>query len=93
MKTISEVVKIYRGKQGASLRAFADSLSESAPQSVTYQTVKNWEDGTYLPRRYYLLSLALHYHDWRRDFAFDTLAVLKPDLYEPVTRIPQESQQ
>lgn len=89
----AQIVKTYRTEQEATLRAFADSLSERAPQSVTHQTVKNWEDGRHIPSASYLLSLALHHNDWRRDFAFDGLAALKPDLYQPVTRIAHSNQQ
>lgn len=93
MDNIPQIVRKYRVQHDASLRAFADMLNDNAPQSVTHQTIKNWEDGTHLPNYYYLLSLAIHNTDWRRDFAFDALAALKPDLYQPVTRIAHSNQQ
>lgn len=78
---ITQIVRKYRVQHDASLRSFADMLSGNAPQSVTHQTVKNWEDGTHLPNYYYLLSLAIHNTDWRREFALECLAVMKPDYF------------
>lgn len=92
MKNIPEIVRKYRTKHDASLRAFADMLSGNAPQSVTHQTVSNWENGVHPPSYMYLLSLALFNDDWRREFALECLAVVKPEYYAPDTNIAQESQ-
>lgn len=78
---ISEIVRKYRVRHDASLRAFADMLSGEGPQSVTHQTIHNWENGTTIPSYFYLLSLALFNNDWRREFALECLAVMKPDYF------------
>lgn len=79
----SSIVQAYRSSQGLSLRDFADQLG-----GISYQSVKNWEDGASNANYYYLLSLALTRNGWVRDFAFNSLAALRPDLYEPVTDLP-----
>lgn len=95
-RAISQIVREYRIVAGnsdreATLRAFAISLSEALQtvgRRVSYQTIKNWEDGRYLPDGYAMLRLsqAGHY-DWRGTFAHDILAALYPDNYQPATEI------
>lgn len=85
----SSLVRDYRSRQNASLRAFASALSENSLESISYQSVKNWEDGIHTPKPMYLLSLALRFSDWRRNFALDALAILKPELYQPDASIPE----
>jgi len=77
--TIPEIFKKYRN--GQSLRKFAASLSEKLPEPISYMAIKFWEDGTHKPRYYNIIPLTTHYSDWRRDFALEILAVLRPDLY------------
>ena len=79
--TISEIVSKYRGEK--SLREFAADLSSKMDKPITYQTIKNWEDGTHLPEYYFILAIALQNDDWRRQFALDILAVLNPEFYSP----------
>lgn len=83
------LVRNYRSRQNASLRAFASALSENSLESISYQSVKNWEDGIHTPNPMYLLSLALRFSDWRRNFALDALAILKPELYKPDSILPE----
>src|SRR4030042_2872160 len=80
-QSISLIVARYRGEK--SLREFAGDLSSKMVEPISYQTIKNWEDGTYKPAYYLILAIALHNDDWRRQFALDILAVLKPELYSP----------
>jgi len=75
------VTKNYRADRKLSLESFAVSLSEKLPEYTSKQTIKNWEDGKHKPSVYYLLTIALTYSDWRRDFALDGLAAIKPELY------------
>lgn len=79
-KSISEIIIEYRGDK--SLREFAFELSNKMPEPIPYQTIKNWEDGI-KPAFYTILAIALHNDDWRRQFALDILAVLKPEMYAP----------
>ena len=79
--TIPEIVSKYRGEK--SLRDFAADLSSKLNDPITHQTIKNWEDGIYKPSYYFILAIALHNDDWRRQFALDILAVLKPEYYAP----------
>ncbi len=79
--SIPLIIKKYRGERA--FRTFAADISEKMVEPISYQTIKDWEDGVYLPRYYTILPIALHYDDWRRHMALEILAVLKPDLYAP----------
>jgi transcriptional regulator with XRE-family HTH domain len=89
MKPIPHIVQEYRKQQKLSLRKFAEALSQDQVE-ISHQSVKNWEDGVNEPQFSFVLSLALTTHDWRSDFAFDLLAVMKPDVYSPVTSIGEK---
>ncbi len=78
-QSISMIVKRYRGEK--SLRDFAGDLSSRMDKPITYQTIKNWEDGTRQPDYYFILAVSLQNDDWRRQFALEILAVIKPELY------------
>jgi len=80
-QSISLIVTRYRNQK--SLREFAADLSSKMPESISYQTIKNWEDGATKPGYYEILAIALQNEDWRRQFALEILAVLKPELYQP----------
>lgn len=79
-QSISLIVIRHRGEK--SLREFAADLSSGMPESISHQTIKNWEDGVTKPEYYEILAIALHNDDWRRDFALQILRVLKPELYQ-----------
>ena len=81
--TIPEIISKYRGEK--SLRDFAADLSSRMPESISHQTIKNWEDGTTKPGYYEMLAISLHNADWRRQFALEILAVLKPEYFQPDT--------
>ncbi len=80
-KSISLIVTRHRGEK--SLRDFAGDLSSKMIEPISYQTIKNWEDGTFIPAYNTVLVIALQNDDWRRQFALEILAVLKPELYKP----------
>jgi len=80
-QSISLIVKRYRGSK--SLREFAADISSKSPQPISHVTIKNWEDQVFVPEYYPMLAIALHNDDWRRQFALDILAVLKPEFYSP----------
>jgi hypothetical protein len=81
--TIPEIIKKYRAEN--SLREFAALISEKMIEPISYQAVKDWEDGNYIPRYYTILPIAMHYNDWRRTMALEILEVLRPDLLPPPT--------
>ncbi len=97
MKPIQYIVKKYRQQRGLSLRRFAEALQGDAILSadlgmeISHQTIKNWEDGIHNPQFSFLMMLAMTARDWRMDFAFDCLAALRPQLYEPMTEIGYEA--
>jgi len=80
-QSISLIVARHRGKK--SLREFAADLSSKMDEPISYQTIKNWEDGARRPAYNIVLAIALQNEDWRRQFALEILAVLKPELYQP----------
>jgi len=81
-QSISLIVARHRGEK--SLREFAADISSgNSVQMISYQTIKNWEDGTRRPSYNTILAIALQNEDWRRRFALEILAVLKPEFYKP----------
>ena len=93
MTPTQTIVSAYRKQRGQSLRAFAQSLSEGLKNEdhVTYETIRNWERGIFKPNFQLLMTLAMTKRDWRMGFAFDCLAALRPQLYEPMTEIGYEA--
>jgi transcriptional regulator with XRE-family HTH domain len=90
---VQYIVRVYRKQKGLSLRDFAQELSEGLKneEQVTYETIRNWERGEYKPNFSLLMTLAMTVRDWRGDFAFDILAAMKPDIYEPMTSIGRDA--
>lgn len=95
-RAVSQIVREYRILAGtsdaeATLRAFAASLTEALQtlgRRISYQSIKNWEDGRYLPDGFFMLRLSqTAQYDWRGSFAEDILAALYPDSYQPATEI------
>jgi hypothetical protein len=95
-RAVSQIVKEYRilagtSQRAATFRAFAALLSEALEafgRSVSYQSVKNWQDGRYMPDGFCMLRLAeVARFDWRGDFACDMLAAIYPESYEPISEI------
>lgn len=95
-RAVAEIVYAYRQLMGAdgaplSLREFAQALNQALEvfgDSVSHQTIKNWEDRIHLPRTYFMIQIGVQSpNDWRRDFSQDILSALRPDLYQPATEI------
>lgn len=95
-RAVSQIVKEYRilagsSQQVATLRAFAALLSEALEafgRGISHQSIKNWQDGRYMPDGFSMLRLAeVARFDWRGDFAGDMLAAIYPESYTPVTEI------
>lgn len=91
------IVYAYRKKLGSQgkllpLMQFAEALSESVAHlhlHVSYQTIKNWEDGIHRPDYFFTMQLASHAPagSWQRAFALDILSVQWPKLYPPGSEI------
>ena len=91
---VSAIILEYRKALGTrkkmTFRSFAGELSgvlEKYGKSISYQSIKNWEDMRYLPDEFMLLEIRRGSKDWRFDFAGDLLAALRPDEYAPVSDI------
>ena len=94
-----QVVRKYRARLGMrkrplSFARFAEELNQPVQQlglQISYQTVKNWEDGIHRPDYFFTMQLANHasQQSWQHDFALDLLAVQWPDLYAPASEIGQ----
>ncbi|MCW5874118.1 MAG: hypothetical protein KIS88_05680 [Anaerolineales bacterium] len=93
---VALIVQNYRILAGtsykpATLRDFAHALSEALQpigRSVSYQSIKNWQDRLYLPDTLLMMRLAkVARFDWRGEFAADILAAMHPEEYEPLTEI------
>ena len=77
----SEIVRWYRQEHGLknrplSFARFADELSQFG-QKVSYQTIKNWEDGVHAPEAIFIIKLANRAppHTWQHAFAQEILAL------------------
>ena len=75
--SVQLIFKSYRG--GKSLRKFAAELSEKLPEKISYQSIKNWEDGRYIPNYYEFGEVARIYDDWRRTLALEIRQALRQD--------------
>ena len=92
-----QVVWAYRLKLGIrrrplSFAKFAAGLTDVVEPyglSISYQSIKNWEDGVYRPDYAFIMQLSIHASaaSWQRAFALDLLAAQWPELYEPVSEI------
>ena len=101
-EAVAQIVEEYRIMTGdsnkpATLREFAAALSEATQpggRGVSYQSIKNWSDRTYLPDSYFMVRLEkLARRDWRGQFAGDILAALHPETYQPVSEIGRRALQ
>ena len=95
-RAVAEIVYAYRQMMGAdgaplSLREFARTLNQALEvfgDSISHQTIKNWEDQVHLPRTYFMIQIGVQSpNDWRRDFSQDILSALRPNMYQPATEI------
>ena len=75
--SVQLIFKSYRGEK--SLRKFAAELSEKLPEKISYQSIKNWEDGRHIPNYYEFGEVARIYDDWRRTLALEIRQALRPD--------------
>jgi hypothetical protein len=91
MKPIQYIIREYRTQRFLSLRGFAEALSGGTNGDISHQAIKNWEDGVHEPDFQFLVTMALTNRDWRGDFAFDCLAAMRPEFYEPMTNIGREA--
>ena len=93
MKPTQHIVKEYRKQRGLSLRKFADDLIENTNHGIeiSHQSIKNWEDGVTEPEFSFVMMMALTGRGWRMDFAFDVLAAMRPEIYEPMTKIGRDA--
>lgn len=97
---VALIVQQYRSLAGsaykpATLREFAQVLSQALKpigRSVSYQSIKNWQDRLYLPDTLLMMRLAtVARYDWRGEFAADILAAMHPDEYAPLTEIGRKA--
>ena len=77
----SEIVRWYRQEHGLknrplSFARFADELSQFG-QKVSYQTIKNWEDGVHAPDGMFLVKVVCKAPRtvWQHTFASEVLAI------------------
>jgi len=97
---VALVVQEYRAlasgtRKPATLREFAQALNEvlrPIGRSISYQSIKNWQDRLYLPDTLLMMRLAsVARFDWRGEFAADILAAMHPEEYEPMTEIGRKA--
>ena len=69
------------------LSAHINQAIRGKHNTISYQTIKNWEDRMHIPRVYTLYKIALIANGWVSDLAHDLLAALRPEKYQPATFI------
>lgn len=94
---IQRIVFAYRQELGGysrplSFAKFAMGLNDAVSPlglSISYQSIKNWEDGIYRPDYAFIMQLSIHAPagSWQRSFAIDLLATQFPGLYQPSSEI------
>jgi hypothetical protein len=85
---IQMIIQEYRKDRRLSLRGFSNALVENVPnESISHQAVHYWEIGNQAPSFSLLLTLAFQTSDWRRNFALDCLAALRPESFQPAGEI------
>ena len=94
-RAVSDIIFAYRQVHSSkhhplSLRQLAAEINEAIRykhKTISYQIVKNWEDRMHIPRVYTLYKIALIANGWVSDLAYDLLAALRPEMYQPATFI------
>ena len=84
--TIPEITRRVRRKNKLTLENFGNQLAKGLPgYTFTRQAIFNWENDLTRPDRNFLILCTLKYGDWRRDWAFDCLHAIAPDVFAPAT--------
>jgi transcriptional regulator with XRE-family HTH domain len=84
MSSVSEIVRKTREGQGLSMEAFGAALG------VSKQAVSTWEIGRSVPDGLFLFVTAAKFSDWRRDWAHNCLAALRPEVFAPAATTPEQ---
>jgi hypothetical protein len=89
MRSVAQITRSIRESQNLSLEAFGVALAEEFDdRSFTRQAVHGWEAERTIPDFQFLILASFKYNDWRRVWALDCLAALKPDVFAPATPAP-----
>lgn len=93
-KETAQIVSLYRARQGNLTQDdFANAIVEKMPDhSLTGAAVSSWETGKRAPHAVFCLRMTMAYpsDDWRNDLAFDLLAAMIPDAYQPKGEIGRQ---
>lgn len=88
IKPVHRIIREYRESRSLSLREFSKELVAGLPdETLSHQAVTYWENGAQSPSFSLLVVLALKTTDWRREFAVDCMAALKPATFQPAGEI------
>lgn len=94
-RAVSDIIFAYRQVHSSkphplSFRQLSEEINKAIKgkhNTISYQTIKNWEDRMHLPRVYTLYKIALIANGWISDLAYDLLAAVRPQRYQPATFI------
>lgn len=83
---ISDVIKKYRIEGKLSQASLGEMLCVKLPGiTLTRQAISNWERGSQTPDYMFLVAVLRTYGDWRHDFAYECLQILRPEVWaDPV---------
>jgi len=87
---IWSLVKKTRKTHGLTQEIFAERLCERLPGvTLTKQAISNWERGSQTPDYMFLVAVLRTYGDWRHDFAYECLQILRPEVWADPVGTPQ----
>ena len=83
MSNISRITRNYRKSQKLTLDCFGAALVEELPEySFSRQAINQWESGRTKPDFKFLVKATFKYQDWRRDWAYECLSQISPDVFQ-----------
>ena len=87
---LQKIVRDNRKKQRLTQEIFAERLCERLPGvTMTKQAISNWERGSQTPDYMFLVAVLRTYGDWRHDFAYECLQILRPEVWADPVGTPQ----
>lgn len=81
--TVSQIVQETRKSLDMTLEDFAAELN------VTKQAVNHWERGKRVPDIAFLVITAAVFSDWRRTWAQNCLAAIRPEVFAPAEQVSE----
>lgn len=83
-ESVANVTLKYLDHTELSLRGFADALTAQLRNgTLSHNAVLRWRDGQSEPDTDFLCLCLIRYRDWRFDWALESLAAKRPEIWGP----------